>query len=310
MKNSVSNLMYKQSVINYASKYGISKAAFKFNVSRSFIYKWKKRYDGTLNSLNELSRRPHYSPNESSKDEYKMIANHVKRNPNVSLVDLWVTLRRKGYKRNITTLYRSLIRLDLRLSPPRDPKFKTKVFEAMTYPGERVQIDVKTVPRECLMGELKGSKYYQYTCLDEYSRYRYLEMFDDKSTYSSKKFILNCIKKLPFKIKCVQTDNGTEFTNRLITDNNTLTLFEQILKDQDIRHKLIKPYTPRHNGKVERSHRKDNIKFYGKHIFLSLDEMKTKHRKWNLEYNNFPMRPLDWLSPIDILKQYNNNISK
>ena len=55
----------------------------------------------------------------------------------------------------------------------------------MTFPGERVQIDVKLVPSECLVGELHNNEehYYQYTCIDEFSRFRYLEIFREKSTY-------------------------------------------------------------------------------------------------------------------------------
>ncbi len=66
---------------------------------------------------------------------------------------------------------------------------------------------------------------------------------------------------MPFKIECVQTDNGLEFTNRLLTNNDKLTLFEEELLKSNIRHNLIKPYTPRLSGKDERSHRKDNIKY-------------------------------------------------
>ena len=62
--------------------------------------------------------------------------------------------------------------------------------------------------------------------------------------YSSKCFILNCVKKLPFKIKCVQTDNGVEFTNKLIHPDAKPTLFEKTLMELGIEYKRIKPYTP------------------------------------------------------------------
>ncbi len=57
-------------------------------------------------------------------------------------------------------------------------------------------------------------------------------------------------------MECVQTDNGFEFTNRFSNSKRDLTtLFESAAAQLGIRHKLIRPYTPRHNGKVERSHR-------------------------------------------------------
>ena len=55
--------------------------------------------------------------------------------------------------------------------------------------------------------------------------------------------------------------------------------------------------TPRHNGKVERSHRKDQERFYYKRVFVSFEDFKEKLRHWMREYNNFPMKPLNWKSP-------------
>ena len=84
------------------------------------------------------------------------------------------------------------------------------------------------------------------------------------------------VKKFPYLIECVQTDNGTEFTNRLLPKGtDRLTLFEQTLQKMGIRHKMIRPYTPRHNGKVERSHRKDNEEFYALHSFYSFEDFKS-----------------------------------
>ena len=68
------------------------------------------------------------------------------------------------------------------------------------------------------------------------------------------------IKAFPCHIECVQTDNGQEFTKRFSPygGSDNPTLFQERLAEHGIRHKLIRPFTPRHNGKVERSHRKDN----------------------------------------------------
>ena len=90
---------------------------------------------------------------------------------------------------------------------------------------------------------------------------------------------------------------------QLLKDND-LTLFEEKLKEEGIVHKLIKPYTPRHNGKVERSHRKDNEYFYASHKFYSFDDFKYQLAVHNRKYNNFPMRPLGWKSPRDFLNHF------
>ena len=76
------------------------------------------------------------------------------------------------------------------------------------------------------------------------------------------------------------------------------------LEELGIKHKLIKPKTPRHNGKVERSHRKDQERFYYKRVFYSLEDLRNQGKEWRKEYNNFPMRPLGWLSPREFIKKY------
>ena len=141
--------------------------------------------------------------------------------------------------------------------------------------------------------------------IDEYSRFRYLEAFEEHSTYSSAVFLKHCFEKFPYLIECVQTDNGPEFTNRLHNSGTTKpTLFEKTCQELGIRHKLIKPYTPRHNGKVERSHRKDNEEFYASHTFYSFDDFKKQLAVRQYHYNNFPMRPLLWHSPKDTLSSF------
>ena len=274
----------------------------RYRTNRQYIYRWMRRYDGTLTSLCDQSRRPHRHPNQHRPDELKLINDMRRRNPHVGLVVFWVKLRQRGYERSITGLYRVLRRTGQTPVKPPNPKYIPKPYEQMTYPGQRIQIDVKHVPAACLAGELKGQKLYQYTAIDEYSRLRYLEGFEETSTYSSTVFLDNAIaffKKHGFSIQCVQTDNGAEFTRRF--SNGKPTLFEQPMDNLGITHKLIKPFTPRHNGKVERSIRKDNEYFYAVRSFFSFDDFKKQLRKHMLWYNNFHMRPLNWRFPLQFL---------
>ena len=62
--------------------------------------------------------------------------------------------------------------------------------------------------------------------------------------------------------------------------------------------------TPRHNGKVERSHREDQKRFYSCHSFYSLDDFAKQLAVHNRRANNLPMRPLRWLSPNEFAVQY------
>ena len=141
--------------------------------------------------------------------------------------------------------------------------YKPKPYEQMTYPGQRVQVDVKVVPRRCIADpELR---LFQYTAIDEFTRLRFLAAYPEQSTYSSSDFLKRLFKwyeRRGIKVECVQTDNGFEFTNRFSNSKRDLpTLFEATAAQLGIRHKLIRPYTPRHNGKEERSHREDPVSY-------------------------------------------------
>ena len=302
---------YRQALIEYSYKHGVINAAIRYRTNRQYVYRWRKRYDGTLASLEDRSHRPHHHPNQHREDEIRLIDNMRRRNPNAGLVVFWVKLRQRGYTRSISGLYRFLRKRGQMAVKLPNPKYIPKPYEQMQYPGQRVQIDVKFVPKSCLVGQAldeaaeNGGYFYQYTFLDEYSRFRYLEAFPEHNTFSSAEFILHCVKKFPFLIECVQTDNGSEFTNRFIAGQNHLpTLFETTLARLGIRHKLIAPYTPRHNGKVERSHRKDNEYFYASHKFFSFADFQKQLAVRQRQYNAFPMNPLNWRSPKQVLSSF------
>ena len=229
-----------------------------------------------------------------------------RRNPHSGLVVFWVKLRQRGYSRSISGLYRFLRKQGIMAVHPPNPKYIPKPYEAMDYPGQRIQVDVKFVPSACLQNsQVIGKQFFQYTAIDEYSRWRFVEAFEEHSTYSSAQFVEHLVKAFPCPIECIQTDNGTEFTNRFTSCNEKPTLFQKHLELHGIRHKLIRPFTPRHNGKVERSHRKDNERFYATHLFYSFEDFAAQLKVYNRrDYNSFPMRPLGWKSPNQVLQEY------
>ena len=315
MGNSITQkLKYKQSVVKSSHEFGVTKAAIKFSECRRTIYRWRERYDGTLQSLADKSRRPKHHPNEHTKEEINMIKRYKANNKETGLVVLWVKLKEAGYTRTVQGLYHVMQRLGI-YKKTATKKKQSQVIEwiPVTYPGEKVQIDVKHVPRECLTEELraKGEKYYQYTGIDEYTRLRYTWFTNEQSTYMSSEFVKRLVKYFPFKVKTIQTDNGFEFTNRLSWQaflKNKKTLFEETLEELGIQYRTIKPHTPKENGKVERSHRKDQERFYHGKIFWSLEDLRNRGKSWRIEYNNFPMRPLGWLSPNEFLKKYESQV--
>lgn len=90
-------------------------------------------------------------------------------------------------------------------------------YPELTVPGEKVQIDVKEVPFNCLRGDaIKYNKHlYQWTAIDECTRIRFVYGFEEHTPENTVKFLKMLIKAFPFKI---QTDNGTEFTYKFISD--------------------------------------------------------------------------------------------
>ena len=306
MTSITQDMRFRQSLMHYAQKYGVSRASRKYNKSRSYIYFWKSRWDGSVESLACQSRRPHSHPNQHTEAELKLIRDMRRRNPKLGMIELWHRLKQRGYTRRPESLFRVMRTMGM-FQPPKPQKpYKPKPYEQMTYPGQRVQVDVKVVPRRCIADpELR---LFQYTAIDEFSRLRFLAAYPEQSSFSSADFLNKLVKwyaRRGIHVECVQTDNGFEFTNRFSNSKRDVpTLFEATAQNLGIRHKLIRPYTPRHNGKVERSHREDMKRFYSSHCFWSFDDFEKQLAVHNRRSNNFPMRPLHWLSPYEFIVQY------
>ena len=307
MSNSITqDMKYRQSLMKYAEKYGVSRASRKYNKGRSYIYFWRNRWDGTVESLGCQSRRPHSHPRQHTDEELKLIRDMRRRNPKLGLTELWYRLKKRGYSRTVESLFRCMRREGLIKPTTVKKRRPSKPYEKMTHPGERVQIDVKVVPRRCIAD--KELRLYQYTAIDEYSRYRILGAYPEQSTYSSADFLRRVVRTFSrkgIKVECVQTDNGFEFTNRFSNSKKDIpSLFEVTAAELKIKHKLIKPYTPRHNGKVERSHREDQRLLYDIRSFYSLDDFGGQLAAHQSRTNNRPMRPLKWLSPKEVLSYF------
>ena len=295
-----SNARFRQRVILYSNKYGVTKASNRFRISRNAIYEWKAKYNGHWKSLIDKSHRPHHHPLEHTQEEYDLISRYWNKNKDDKIV-LWQKIRDKGYRRSYKSMCRAIKRLNLSREEKQRKTYKPKPYEQMTYPGQKVQIDVKYVPVYCVAGE---KKYYQYTAIDEYTRLVYREMYDEHSTYSSQDFVRKVVKFFPFKIELVQTDNGTEWTNAMLTDKPKPTLFETELKKYGIKYTRIRIATPRHNGKVERQHRTDEQRFYKKMRMYSLEDGRKQLAAYNRRSNNIVKICLDYKTPNEKYKKY------
>lgn len=296
----------KQAVVKYANKNGKSKASRIYGVSLSSVKRWCKRYDGTWKSLIEKSHRPHSHPNRHTEREERQIKNSFKKcYARYGWDGVYSDLKRKGYSRSFSGMVYAAKRLRLTEEPKQKKKSrKSRRYPELLIPGEKVQIDVKEVPFNCLRGKTlrDGKHLYQWTAIDECTRLRFVYAFEEHTPENTVKFLKMLLKAFPFKIQTIQTDNGTEFTYKYIGETEKSPL-DKVLNKLGIKHKLIPPRTPWHNGKVERSHRNDQRYFYDWETFRNVDELNQKlekHLEWS---NNKPMRTLGHKSPKQMLAE-------
>lgn len=271
----------------------------RYRCSERSLYRWKAKYDGTLASLENKSCRPHTkSPRAHSDDERNAIFKLIRRNPTIGLNELYGKLRDNyGYKRSYITLY-YFLRREGRFENKSTSKYISKPYDTPLQIGEKMQLDCKHVPKNCYCNSLPSDeKYYQYTIIDEASRKRFIYAYNELSGYNTVDFVKRAIKFFGYVPKIIQTDNGSEFTFTRETKRDREHFFDRFCRLMNIEHKLIRPRTPRHNGKVERSHRSDNERFYRYLKFYSLDDLNKQMKAYLYRSNKIPMRTLGWLSP-------------
>ena len=283
----------------------------RYKVSRVTLWRWKRQYDGTIESLAPKFSRKHIKhPNAQTEEEIANIRNLVRRTPDIGLNELYGKLYRDyGYRRNPATLYRFLRKNSIKPVKQRTP-YKPKPYATPVFIGEKWQLDVKYVPLECYTGNGARERCYQYTVLDEATRKRYIRAYKEQSQESTVDFILRAFKFFGYKPKTIQTDNGQEFCFlRGPTKDHRIHKFDRLCLHFGIEHKLIRPRTPRHNGKVERSHRNDNERFYRTLRYFSFDDLQAQMTVYLRRSNNIPTSVLRamgdnqrWLSPNE--KEY------
>lgn len=290
---------YRQRMMAYSEHHGVEETANRYHVCRKTVWKWSKRWDGTAKSLEEKSRRPKSSPRKQKPWEIELVK-RMRKKYGEDLLLGYQKAREKGYKRSYGCFKRTAEK-EIPLKK-KAPKRKNKPYQRASYPGQKVQIDVKYVPSYCVAD---GRKYYQYTAKDECTRWTYREMYEEHNTYSSQQFLLSLVEHAPFMIREVQTDNGSEFTKRLMSnDPNDKTLFEQELERMGIIYHRIRPATPRHNGKVERQHRIDEMRFYRHMRMYSLEDGRRQLARYQRQSNNNIMTCLGMRSPNQVLQLY------
>lgn len=204
----------------------------------------------------------------------------------------------KAYSRHPGSLYRVFVRLGYR-TKVESTKKKSKHnghYDTPKELGLKWQMDVKYVPTACYAGT-DGEKFYQYTVIEEASRERFIYAYKEQSGYSTTDFTKRAIIYFGYAPETIQTDNGGEFTHSSKT--NRVHPFDVLCNQLNIHHKTIRPKTPWHNGKVERSHRNDQERFYNHLRFFSLEDLQLQMKRYLRRANRIPMSVLGWKSPVE-----------
>lgn len=243
-----------------------------FGISRGTFYLWYHRYLSLGSAgLQNKSSRPHKIRRWLPKEVRDTIIQlRIQRRYGPDGMSLYLKRRYNWYvsSQSIWRLYKEhgLNRLKYKRHWQRYPQRYSK-----PNPGDRVQVDVKFLKNL----EGMGKKYYQFTAIDDCTRFRVLRIYDHNTVKSASDFITRVKAALPFAIKQVQTDNGAEFSDQ----------FSWHLQDLGINHRKTRIRSPEENGKVERSHRTDEQEFYQVNRFVSIQHCVKLLKAWEREYN-------------------------
>lgn len=133
---------------------------------------------------------------------------------------------------------------------------------------------------------------YQYTAIDDCSRYQVVGLFRRKSAASTLAFLEQAIEEMPVSIQHIQTDRGQEFFAYDVQDQ---------LRAWSIKFRPIRPRSPHLNGKVERVQRTALEEFWPT-VNLNDPELEQRLAEWQHFYNwERPHDSLGGATPIDRL---------
>lgn len=266
------------------------------------LKRWMKAYrEHGADGLNPKSTRPKSNPKETPIHLKEKVLD-LRKQTKLCAQKLHWRLEKEGIQIHERTIGK-ILKADNLVRKYRVKKVKYKYIKATLSPGELIEIDVKYVP-----GRIKGQRYFQYTAIDCASRWRHLEVFDEQTSFHSIKFLEIVMQKFKYDIQAIKTDNGAIFTNYYLGTNKrsdifvkTLHALDEFCRQKNIKHFLIDPGKPAQNGKVERSHREDQEKFYEQHKFKSFKDLQKKLKIWNEYYNNLEHCSLNGKTPMEML---------
>src|SRR5690554_3210142 len=147
MKIITEEMKYRKRLCEYALKNGVTKAARRYHTNRMFVYRQLAKYDGTVKSLALKSRRPHSHPNAHTTEELKLIKHVNTYYKNDGLAEIYVQAKKRGYKRSYGSMCKQIRKLPtITKRKSKRTSYKKHVEVKGSYPGDKVQVDIKYVP--------------------------------------------------------------------------------------------------------------------------------------------------------------------
>lgn len=218
---------FRSKFLEHAKRIGnVSATCRYFGISREKFYKWKRRFDELGDAgLADRPRRPHRSPNATPRAVVSKVL-YLRQNYHFGAGRIRDYLKRfHGIRIAGQTVQNILHKHGLGRLPANQkhqPHGKRWQRYEKPQPGHRVQMDVKFLER------IPGTKkrLYQFTAIDDCTRIRVLKIYDACNQTASVDFANEVIRRLPFRVLVVQTDNGSEFGSH----------FHWHLESLDIRH--------------------------------------------------------------------------
>jgi len=279
-----------------ASPRSVARTCRHFGLSRQAFYRWKRRYeaDGVL-GLCDRPRRPHRSPRAIPQEVVSKIL-YLRQRYHFGPGRIAAYLERfHQVSVACSSVHRILGRHGMNRLPANQkhrPHAKRWQRYEKPQPGHRLQLDVKFLER--IAGT--RTRLYQFTAIDDCTRIRVLKVYDRCNQRTAIQFVEEVRRRLPFRIRVIQTDNGAEFQSQ----------FHWHVEALDIHHVYIRPRTPHLNGKVERSHRVDDQEFYQLldkgGVTDDIHLFNEKLREWEDYYNyHRPHGALDGQTPYERL---------
>ena len=284
-----------------------------FGISPQTFYRWKRRYDPHhLESLEYHSHRPrHLRQPTYSVELVEAVLKLREEYPRWGKDKLVVLLQGDGFACSTSTVGRILHRLKERgaLREPvpnhisarkRQRKRPYAVRKPKEYvakePGDIVEVDTLDVR------PLPGVVLKHFTARDIISRWDVLEAHTRATSNTASGFIEAMIERMPFPIRAIQVDGGSEFED----------IFEETCRRKGIKLFVLPPRSPKLNGHVERAQRTHTEEFYEiTDAGFDISELNKALLKWEKIYNTIrPHQALRYLTPLEFLKRYYQNKKK